>query len=86
MAASFVMIIFVPPTPETARFGFSREEKSLASSRAARSHNNPEAKLEWRKIVTGLLEVHFWLLTIMACASHYCLSSFANFLPAIIKV
>lgn len=86
IAVSALVIIFVPPTPETARFGFSKAEKILAANRAARSHNDPEAKFEWRKVLTGLLEVQFWLLAIMACAGHYCLSSFSNFLPAIINV
>ncbi|KAH8597715.1 major facilitator superfamily domain-containing protein [Bisporella sp. PMI_857] len=84
MAGSFIVMIFVPPTPETARFGFSAAEKELAARRAARSHNDPEAKLEWRKALLGLKDVHFWLLTIIACSGHYCISSLGNFLPDII--
>ena len=86
MALSFLVMILVPPTPYTARFGFSEEEKLLTARRAARTHNDPEAKFEWKKTFNALLEIHFWLLAVMACCGHYCLSSFANFLPSIIKV
>ncbi|KAF2801054.1 MFS general substrate transporter [Melanomma pulvis-pyrius CBS 109.77] len=85
IAASFLVLIFVPPTPETARFGFSKEEKALAVARGSRSHNDSEAKIEWKRIVDCLFDVHFWLMTITACAGHYCLSSLGNFLPAIIQ-
>lgn len=86
IAASFIVMAFLPRTPEAARFGFSREEKILAVSRGARAHNDPEAKVEWKKIMPVLFEVHFWLIAVMACAGHFCLSSLGNFLPAIILV
>jgi hypothetical protein len=86
VAASFIVMAFMPSTPETARFGFSKEEKLLATRRSARAHNASEAKFEWRKTVMVLFEIHFWFLTVMACAGHYALSSLGNFLPAIILV
>lgn len=86
VAFSIVVMLLLPATPEKVRFGFSAAERQLASQRSLRSHNSPDAKLEWKKILTPLFEIHFWLITIMGCAGHFCLSSFANFLPAIILV
>jgi len=83
---SFVVFTLLPVSPEKLKFGFSKAESKLASQRSLRSHNNPDAKMEWKKILTPLLEIHFWLIAIMACAGHFCLSSLSNFLPAIIKV
>jgi len=86
IVAAIPVFIFVPPTPETARFGFSKAEKELAVARGSRAHNDSEAKLEHKKILECLLDAHFWLQCIMACAGHYCISSLGNFLPDIIVV
>ncbi|KAH8812947.1 major facilitator superfamily domain-containing protein [Xylogone sp. PMI_703] len=85
MAFSFVVFALLPPTPRGIRFGFTQSEIELAEQRSLRSHNSPDAKLEWKKIPTPLLEIHFWLITIMGCCGHFCLSSLSNFLPVIIR-
>src|SRR6187402_2278952 len=74
MAFSFVVFALLPASPEKLRFGFTKAESELASRRSLRSHNSPDAKMEWKKILTPLFEIHFWLITIMACAGHFCIS------------
>jgi sugar phosphate permease len=84
--ASFFVLALLPGTPQETKFGFNKTEIALAERRSLRAHNSPDAKLEWKKILTPLSEIHFWLITIMSCAGHFCISSLSNFLPAIINV
>ena len=83
---SALVLIFLPASPETLRFGFSKTEKELAIQRSRETHNTSESRLEVKKVPLVLLSLHFWLFVIIYCASHFCLSSISNFLPAIIHV
>ena len=85
-AFAFVVLVLLPASPSTLRFGFSREEKELAIRRSRQAHNTAEARLEIKKIPLVLLSPHFWLFVIIGCGGHFCTSSFSNFLPAILNV
>lgn len=84
--AAFFVIFLLPNSPETLRFGFTPEEKTLVIRRSRRAHNTSEARLEIRKIPLVLLSLHFWLMLGIACCGHFCVGSISNFLPAIIQV
>lgn len=85
-AVAFLVLVLLPDSPETLRFGFTAEEKALAVRRSRRAHNTSEARLELKKIPLVLLSLHFWLMLGIACCSHFCVGSLSNFLPAIIQV
>ncbi|TVY81958.1 putative transporter [Lachnellula suecica] len=85
MAMSIFVIILLPARPEKLGRLFKQDEKELAIQRSRRAHNELEAKLNWKRIHTPLLSLHFWGFVIMYCASHFCIGSLSNFLPAIIK-
>jgi hypothetical protein len=86
IGASFFVLFLLPGSPASTRIGFSAEEKKMAIARSMRSHNNLDEKLNWKKIHTPLISLGFWMMTIIACCGHFCVSSFANFLPAIVNV
>ncbi|CZR67490.1 uncharacterized protein PAC_17389 [Phialocephala subalpina] len=85
MAMSIFVIILLPSRPEKLGRLFKQDEKELAIQRSRTAHNEIEAKLNWKRIHTPLLSLPFWGFAIMYCASHFCIGSLSNFLPAIIK-
>ncbi|EPE33570.1 MFS general substrate transporter [Glarea lozoyensis ATCC 20868] len=85
IGASVLVMAFLPGTPQTVRFGFKKEEIDFAVQRSINSHNDPEGKLEMKKIYLPLMDVHFWLMAVMASAGQFCTSSLSNFLPSIIR-
>lgn len=86
VGASFIVILFLPESPTTTRFGFSAEERKLALKRSMRSHNDFDEKLDYKKIFKPLMSLGFWMMIFIACCNHFCTSSMSNFLPAIVKV
>jgi len=85
IALGFVVIFFLPPTPETARFGFTKEEKECIIRRSRATHNTEDAKLYPKLIFSCFIDVHFWLFVGMAGAGHYCYGTIGMFLPSIIE-
>ncbi|KAI0479429.1 MFS general substrate transporter [Xylariaceae sp. FL0804] len=85
IAFSFLVLLLLPATPETVRFGFTERERRYIVERSRRSHNTSDSRLAWRRIPLVLADAHFWLFTLVACGGHFCLGSFTNFLPAIIQ-
>lgn len=85
-AFAFIVLFFLPASPEALKFGFSPEEKAQVVRRARNAHNTSEAKLQIKRIPLVLLSLHFWLLLAIACCGHFCVGSMSNFLPAIIAV
>jgi MFS family permease len=83
---SFVVLFLLPTGPSNVRFGFSTKEREQIFNRSLKSHNVAEAKVRPRQVVSVLKDLHFWLLCIIACCSHFCLSSLSNFIPDIIQV
>ncbi|KAF4762116.1 hypothetical protein N7455_001423 [Penicillium solitum] len=83
-AFAFIVLFFLPASPEALKFGFSPEEKAQVVRRARNAHNTSEAKLQIKRIPLVLLSLHFWLLLAIACCGHFCVGSMSNFLPAII--
>ena len=76
----------LPTSPAKARTWLLTEhERDVAVQRSKRAHNTSEARLELKKVPHVLLSWHMWLMIIIGCGGHFCLSSLSNFLPAIIQ-
>ena len=56
---SFVVLAFLPATPESARFGFSPEEKAIIVQRSRAAHNTGESKILPKLTLKPLLELQF---------------------------
>lgn len=84
--AAFFVLLLLPSTPETVRWGFSAEEKAVLVRRSQRAHNTSESRLEIKKVPLILASPPFWMLVGIACCSHFCVGSLSNFLPSIIAV
>ncbi|CAK7224657.1 hypothetical protein SBRCBS47491_005624 [Sporothrix bragantina] len=84
IAFAFMVLVLLPPSPYHIRFGFTEEEKAHVIARSASAHNVAEYKLQWLRVPHVLLSPHFWLLTVISSAGHFCVSSLSNFLPSII--
>ncbi|CAJ2512058.1 Uu.00g076830.m01.CDS01 [Anthostomella pinea] len=82
---AFVVLALLPASPSKLRWGWKPEEKEYVVQKALRSHNTTEARLDVKKVPAVLLDVHFWLFTLIACGGHFCLGSLSNFLPDIIE-
>jgi MFS family permease len=80
-----LLFVFLPSTPETARFGFTQADKELAVKRSRRAHNPEDAKLRPQKILTVLLNPIFWFFTLIFSAYHYCNAPMTNFIPNIVQ-
>ncbi|KUJ07763.1 MFS general substrate transporter [Mollisia scopiformis] len=85
VGATLLVIFLLPSTPEKLGRNFKEDERELAIQRSRRAHYEETTKLDWKLIHTPLLSVHFWIFVLLYCASHFCISSLQNFLPAIIK-
>jgi MFS family permease len=80
-----LLFVFLPSTPEKARFGFSQADKDLAVKRSRRAHNPEDAKLRPQKILPVLLNPVFWFLNFIFGAYHYCNSPITNFIQQIVQ-
>jgi sugar phosphate permease len=80
-----LLFVFLPSTPEKARFGFSQADKDLAVKRSRRAHNPKDAKLRPQKILPVLLNPVFWFLNFIFGAYHYCNSPITNFIQQIVQ-
>ncbi|KAJ9617229.1 hypothetical protein H2200_000950 [Cladophialophora chaetospira] len=87
MGWAFVVILFLPSTPENlklvGRF-FTADEKHLIIKRSRLAYNTGESKIRPKLILRVLLDPKFWLLVCIESATLFCLTSFSNFLPAIL--
>lgn len=88
IAFSFIVLIFLPSSPQDTRFGFTEEEKKHIVQRSARAHNtaDSEQKIRPSHIWKIMMDLHFWLFMLVGCASAFCQGSLSNFLPDIIAV
>ncbi|KAI0882301.1 putative pantothenate transporter [Annulohypoxylon maeteangense] len=84
IAFAFVVLFFLPSSPQALRWGFTEEEKKHIMQRSARAHNTTEQKVRLNQIWRIMLDVHFWLFMLVSCASAFCQGSLSNFLPDII--
>ncbi|KAI1328016.1 putative pantothenate transporter [Xylariaceae sp. FL0255] len=85
IAFSFIVLVFLPDSPETVRFGFSSTEKKRLVERARIANNSGVERLEMKKIPLVLLDLRFWLYALIAAGGHFCLESFSSFLPSLIN-
>ncbi|KIW92662.1 uncharacterized protein Z519_06509 [Cladophialophora bantiana CBS 173.52] len=81
---AFVVVTFLPPTPEKVRFFFSEEEKHLIVKRSRIAHNTGESKIRPKLILNVLIDPKFWMSVCIESATLFCLQSLSNFLPAIL--
>ncbi|KAL7620497.1 hypothetical protein AAE478_009492 [Parahypoxylon ruwenzoriense] len=84
IAFAFVVLFFLPSSPQTLKWGFSEAEKKHIIQRSARSHNTDEPEVKLNQIWRVMLDLHFWLFILISCGASFCLSSLSNFLPDII--
>ncbi|KAI1455775.1 putative pantothenate transporter [Annulohypoxylon moriforme] len=84
IAFAFIVLFFLPSSPQGVRWGFTEEEKKHIIQRSARAHNTTEQKVKFSQIWKIMLDVHFWLFMLVSCASSFCQGSLSNFLPDII--
>ncbi|KAI1091576.1 putative pantothenate transporter [Rostrohypoxylon terebratum] len=86
IAFAFVVLTFLPSSPQDTRFGFTEEEKKHIIQRSARAHNtsDSEQKIRPSHIWKIMMDLHFWLFMLVGCASAFCQGSLSNFLPDII--
>ncbi|KAI0602374.1 putative pantothenate transporter [Biscogniauxia sp. FL1348] len=84
-AFAFVVAALLPAGPAALRRGFTPRERARAVRRSQSAHNSTASALDLRKVHRVLLDLHFWLFTLIACGVHFCLGSLSNFLPDIIQ-
>jgi sugar phosphate permease len=86
IAWSFIVFIFLPPTPETTRFPirFTPSEQSVLIARSRAAHNTGESKIIPKFILKLLKQPQFIMLALIDCGGHFCVSSLSNFLPDIL--
>ncbi|KAL6890523.1 MFS general substrate transporter [Trichoderma evansii] len=85
VAFSFIVFAFLPASPSEVRYGFSDAEKEELMKRSKRSHNSSEVRVQPKKILELLKSIHFWLFTLLYCASLFTISSLSSFLPALVR-
>lgn len=83
---AFIVLAFLPASPSEVRYGFSEREKDELVKRSKRSHNSSEVRIQPKKILELLKSIHFWLFTLLYCASLFTITSLSNFLPALVRV
>lgn len=81
---ALVIVVFLPPTPETVRFGFSAEEKEVLIQRSRAAHNTGESKIIPKLIPKLFIQPQFIMVVLIDCGAHFCTSSMSNFLPDIL--
>ncbi|KAI1101042.1 putative pantothenate transporter [Jackrogersella minutella] len=82
---AFVVLLFLPSSPQAVTWGFNEEEKRHLIQRSARAHNTSEPTVQLKQIWKVLLDLHFWLFILVSCAGSFCQSSLSNFLPDLIE-
>ncbi|PTB34781.1 hypothetical protein M441DRAFT_455889 [Trichoderma asperellum CBS 433.97] len=82
---AFIVLAFLPASPSEVRYGFSEREKDELVKRSKRSHNSSEVRIQPKKILELLRSIHFWLFTLLYCASLFTITSLSNFLPALVR-
>jgi hypothetical protein len=80
-----LLYVFLPSTPEKAKFGFSQADKDLAVKRSRRSHNPEDAKLRPKGILPVLLNPVWWFLVFIFSGYHYTNSPITNFIQQIVQ-
>ncbi|KAH6658034.1 putative pantothenate transporter [Truncatella angustata] len=85
MVWAFVILILLPSTPETVKWYFKAEEKEIVIRRSRAAHNTGESKIIPRLIFKVLTQPQFWMVALIDSGSHFCTTSFSNFVPDIIK-
>jgi len=82
---AFVIMALLPSTPETVRFFFTEDEKALLIKRSRRAQNTGKSKIRPKLILRVLTDPKFWMLVSIESALQFCLNTFSNFLPAILR-
>ncbi|PVH92544.1 MFS general substrate transporter [Periconia macrospinosa] len=80
---SVVIALFLPPTPNSIRRGFSAAEKTMLVRRAESAHNTGDRTIAPRLILRVLADPQFWLIGLIQGGMLLCSSSTSNFLPTI---
>ncbi|CAM1508887.1 Fc.00g026260.m01.CDS01 [Cosmosporella sp. VM-42] len=82
---AFVVIVFLPRTPETApSLCFTDREKEIIIQRSRFAQNVGGSQIKPKLIIDLLLDPVFWLLAIVNMGQHFCVSTLSNFLPSIL--
>ncbi|KAI0383994.1 putative pantothenate transporter [Hypomontagnella monticulosa] len=85
IAFAFIVLFFLPSSPQGLTWGFTEEEKRHIVKRSERAHNTTEEpKIQFKQIWAVMLDIHFWLFMLVSCGASFCQSSLSNFLPDII--
>ena len=87
MGWAFIVLSLLPSTPEHLKFigrFFSKEEKEVIVKRSRLAHNTGESKIRPKLVLMLLRDPKFWLQVCIESATLFCLTSLANFLPAIL--
>ncbi|KAF2650411.1 MFS general substrate transporter [Lophiostoma macrostomum CBS 122681] len=84
IAWGFVVLIFLPSTPETVQGIFTAAEKNIIIRRSRSAHNTGDDTIRFKAILEVLTSPVFWLTTGMNCGVNLTTGSLANFLPPIL--